>query len=318
LRLLYGSLTPGNELKEEVKMSLPKVKLHGTGPEISRVAQGFGSLVREEQMDAKKLAEYIDACVDEGITAYDLASVYSGGEAESLFGEVLAMRPGLRERITIITKYGIAGGGDDYHCYDTSKEAIIQSAERSLIRMKLEHIDVFLMHRPDMLMDADEVAGALNVLLKSGKASHFGVSNFLPHQVDLLASRLDFPLIVNEVPYSLFDMTSQENGALDQCQQRGITPLFYSPLGGGRLFNPVTSDDDRLLETMRKIAAEFGGVPVEQVAVAWVLKHPARGAAILGCGRAEWMRNAAAGAKLVLTRDQWFRLWTAAKGHEIP
>jgi len=297
---------------------LPRIKLSEYGPEISRVVQGFGSLVHEEQMDSAKLAAYIDACVEAGISAFDLAAVYSGGAAESLFGEVLAMRPGLREKITIITKYGIEGGGPGYHCYDTSKEGIINSAERSLKRMGVEHIDVLLMHRPDMLMDADEVSEALTSLVKDGKVLHIGMSNFLPCQLDLLASRLDLPLIVNEVSYSLFDMSVEENGTLDHCQRLRITPLFYAPLGGGRLFDPGRQDDRQLHQALGDIAKEFGGVPSEQVAVAWVLKHPSKGAAILGCGRAEWMRDAAAGANLEMTRDQWFRLWTAAKGREIP
>ena len=299
-------------------MALPMIKLHKEGPEISRVAQGFGSLVREEQMDAAKLAVYLDACIKEGITAFDLAAAYESGAAETLFGEALSVRPDLRGHMTIITKYGIGKGKSGYHCYETSRQDIIASAETSLKRMHIDYIDLLLMHRPDMLMDADEVADALATLKKDGKVLHFGVSNFLPHQVDLLASRLDFPLIVNEISYSLFDMTSQENGTLDQCQRLGITPLFYAPLGGGRLFKPKTAGDLRLLEAMGEVAKELGEVPIEQIAVAWILKHPSKGAAILGCGRAEWMRAAAAGANLTLTRDQWFRLWTAAKGHEIP
>ena len=299
-------------------MPLPKIKLHESGPEISRVVQGFGSILHEEKLDARALAQYIDACVDEGISAFDLAAAYAGGMAEELFGEVLAMRPGLRGRITVITKYGIEGGGPGYHCYDTSREGIIHSAERSLKRMGTDRIDALLMHRPDMLMDADEVAGALEALRSQGKVLHFGVSNFLAHQVDLLASRLSFPLIVNEVPYSLFNMEMQENGVLDQCQRLRMTPLYYAPLGGGRLFRPKNEDDLRLLEVMREVADELGGVPIEQVAIAWVLRHPAKGAALLGCGRAEWMRSAVGGANLEMTRDRWFRLWTAAKGHEIP
>lgn len=299
-------------------MPLPSIKLHGSGPEISRIVQGFGSIIHEERMDAHSLAGYLDACVDEGIDACDLAAVYSCGLAESVFGEALALRPGLRRRLTIITKYGIEGGGDGYHCYDTSRKTIIHSAERSLQRMGIDHIDVLLMHRPDMLMDADEVAEALTSLREEGKALHFGVSNFLPHQIELLASRLPFPLIANEVPYSLFDMDMQENGTLDLCQRLRLPPLYYSPLGGGRLFAPRNARDQRLLQALEDVAGEHGGVPAEQIAIAWVLRHPARGAAVLGCGRAEWMRQAVGGAHIELTRDQWFRLWTASKGQEIP
>ncbi|MDR3050318.1 MAG: aldo/keto reductase [Oscillospiraceae bacterium] len=299
-------------------MPLPTIRLHEAAREISRIVQGFGSIIHEERMSERELAAYLDACVDEGINTCDLAAVYSGGAAESVFGGALTLRPGLRERLTVITKYGIEGEGAGYHCYDTSREAIVRSAERSLRRMGTDHIDVLLMHRPDMLMDADEVAEALLSLRKAGKALCFGVSNFLPHQVELLASRLPFPLAVNEVPYNLFDMDMQENGTLDLCQRLRIAPLFYSPLGGGRLFAPANARDRHLLETLREVARQHGDAPVEQIAIAWVLRHPARGAAILGGGRAEWMRRAAAGARIALTRDQWFRLWTASKGYEIP
>ena len=299
-------------------MSLAKIKVGVSDLEITRIIQGFGSLIHEENMDEEKLAAYIDSVLDEGISTFDLAAVYSGGRAEILFGKVLSKRPGLRASINILTKYGIEGGGVGYHCYNTSTEAIISSAERSLSRMCTDHIDLLMMHRPDMLMNADEVAEALTKLKDDGKVIHFGVSNFLPFQVELLSSRLSFPLIANEVPYSLFDMTSQENGVLDQCQQLHITPLFYAPLAGGRLFSPRTEDDLRLLGVLNDISEEMGGVPIEQIALAWVLKHPAKGAALIGCGRTEWMKRAIGGADIELSRDLWFRLYTAAKGYEIP
>lgn len=293
-------------------------KVGNSSLKVSRIIQGFGSLIHEEKMDKAKLTAYIYSCIREGILTFDLASVYSGGQAEVLFGEVLSSNPTLRKDITILTKYGIEGGGIGYHCYNTSKESIIASADSSLRRMKIDHIDLLMMHRPDMLMDADEVAKALEKLYGDGKVLHFGVSNFLPNQVELLRSRLSLPLIANEIPYSLFDMTVQENGVLDQCQMDCITPLYYAPLGGGRLFHPKNNDDARLLSVLEEISLELGGIPIEQIALAWVLKHPAKGAALIGCGRSEWMKRAVGGATLELSRDNWFRLYTAAKGHEIP
>ena len=300
-------------------MHIPIITSTEKGLSLSRIAQGFGSLLQEEKPDAEGLARYVCACMDEGITTYDLAAVYAGGEAESLFGEALARVPGLRRSMTIITKYGIEGGGEGYQSYNTSREAIIRSAERSLTRMRTEHIDVLLMHRPDMLMDADEVAEALTSLRQAGKILHAGVSNFLPHQTDLLLSRLSFPLVINEVPYNLLNMQVQEDGTLDQCQRLRMVPLFYAPLGGGRLLAaPRDAQETRVRSALETVAQAHGGVPIETVAVAWVLKHPARGAALLGCGRTDWMRSAAAGASLPLTRDEWFYLWTASKGHKIP
>lgn len=298
---------------------IPRVRLHEDGPEVSRVAQGFGSIIQEENPSPQALAAYINACLDEGITLFDLAAVYAGGRSEELFGEALSLETGLRARMCVITKYGIEGGSKGYHCYNTDREAILNSCERSLRRMRTDRIDVFLMHRPDMLMDADEVAEALIALRGAGKVLHFGVSNFLPHHFDVLQSRLPFPLITNEVPYSLFNMEAQENGTLDQCQKLRIAPLFYAPLGGGRLFKPAKDTRDaRVHEALRRVAGTRGGMSVEQIAIAWALRHPSRGIAVLGCGRADWMRREAAGARIQLTRDEWFLLWTASKGHEIP
>lgn len=298
---------------------IPCVRLHAEGPEISRVAQGFGSIVQEENPSSQSLAAYLNACLDEGITLFDLAAVYAGGRAEELFGDALSLDGGFRARMRILTKYGVEGGGDEYHCYNTDREAILRSCERSLRRMRTDRVDIFLMHRPDMLMDADEVAEALIALRRDGKVLYAGVSNFLPHQFDLLQSRLPFPLVTNEVPYSLFDMEAQENGTLDQCQRLRTVPLFYAPLGGGRLFKPAQeARDTRVQAALHKVAEAHDGAPIEQVAIAWVLRHPACGAAVLGCGRADWMCRAAAGACMRLTRDEWFFLWTASKGYEIP
>lgn len=299
-------------------MRMPTIRIHPDGPEITRIIQGFGSLVRKGVNTPDLMADYVRACLDAGITTFDLAAVYGGGQAESLFGEALAQDPSLRSRMTVISKYGIVFGGVGYHCYDASYEAIIESAEASLSRLHTDHIDLFLMHRPDMLMDADEVAHALEKLRRDGKILHAGVSNFLPSQLELLASRLSMPLVVNEVPYSIFNMEYAENGTLDLCQQKRITPLFYSPLCRGRVMHaPENEQDVRVRNCLEAIASECGAT-IDQIALAFVLRHPSRGAAILGGARKEWIASAVKAADITLTRDHWYRIWTAVKGHEIP
>lgn len=299
-------------------MSIQTLTLYLNGPEITRFIQGFGSLVRKGIDTPDAMETYVAACMDVGINTYDLAAVYGGGQAEALLGEVLSRHPGLRSSMNIITKYGITSGGMGYHCYDSSCNAIIESAERSLSRLHTDHIELFLMHRPDMLMDADEVARALEKLHRDGKILHAGVSNFLPSQLELLASRLSLPILVNEVPYSIFDMECAENGTLDHCQQKRVTPLFYSPLGRGRVMHiPENEQDMRVRACLEAIADECGAT-IDQIALAFVLRHPSRGAAILGGARLEWLETAVKAADIVLTRDQWYRIWTAVKGHEIP
>lgn len=299
-------------------MSIPTLTLHPNGPEITRIIQGFGSLVRKGVDTPDAMETYVAACVDAGINTYDLAAVYGGGQAEALFGEVLSRRPELRSRMNIITKYGITFGGVGYHCYDSSYDAIIESAERSLTRLHTDHVELFLMHRPDMLMDADEVARALEKLHRDGKILHVGVSNFLPSQFELLSSRLSLPIVVNEVPYSIFNMECAENGTLDQCQQKRVTPLFYSPLGHGRVMHAPENEQDARVRTCLEAIAEECSATIDQIALAFVLRHPSRGAAILGGARLKWLETAVKAADIVLTRDQWYRIWTAVKGHEIP
>lgn len=299
-------------------MPIPTIRLHPDGLEITRIVQGFGSLVRKGVDTVPAMADYVRACLDAGINTFDLAAVYALGQAEALFGAALAQAPSLRRRMTIITKYGIEGGGPGYHCYDTSYGAIIRSAEQSLSRLHTDCIDLFLMHRPDMLMDADEVARALETLHRDGKIRRIGVSNFLPSQFQLLASRLSLPIVVNEVPYSILNMDCAENGTLDLCQQLRVTPLFYSPLCRGRLMHtPETEQEARVRAVLADIASQRGA-SVDQIALAFVLRHPSRGAAILGGPRIEWLQSAAAASRIELTRDEWFRIWTASKGHEIP
>lgn len=299
-------------------MSIPMIRLHPDGPEISRIVQGLGSIVRKGVDTPAAMADYMCACLDVGINTFDLAAVYAGGEAERLFGEALSRQSALRDRLCIITKYGIEGGGPGYHCYDTSYKAIVRSADRSLSRLHTDCVDLFLMHRPDLLLDADEVARALTDLHRDGKIRHVGVSNFLPAQFRLLASRLSLPLLVNEVPYNILNMDCAEDGTIDLCQQLRVTPLFYSPLCRGRLTHPPeTQQEIRVRAVLEDIAAEENAT-VDQVALAFVLRHPSRGAAILGGARTEWLESAAAASRMMLTRDAWFRIWTAAKGREVP
>ena len=294
---------------------IEKIRLSENGPEVSRIIQGFGSIMQDDIHSPQELASHLDLCLELGIDTLDLASVYTGGLAEEALGSVLESRKELRKRFTIITKYGISGGGPGYHCYDTTLEGIVASAEKSMRRMRIDAIDLLLMHRPDMLMNADEVALALDRLRKEGKARFFGVSNFTASQFELLSSRLPFPLVTNEIPYSLINMEYQENGFLDLCQRLRFSPLYYSPLGGGKLFD---SKNARLLQALNELGQKIGGAAASQVAVAWALMHPAKGAAVLGTGEAHLLKEAAGGAAIKLSRDQWFYLWTASKGHEIP
>ena len=267
--------------------------------------------------------DFILACIEAGITSFDQADIYGDYQSEVLFGEALALDPGLRNRIQVVGKCGIKIASSRHPArqighYDTGADHIRLSVETSLRKMGLERLDVLLIHRPDPLMDADEIAAAFEDLHTSGKVAHFGVSNFTPSQFALLQSRLDRPLVTNQVECSVMEFEVMHDGTLDQAQELGRAPMAWSVLGGGRLFQLGLKQADRVRHTLWEVGQELGGAALDQVAIAWLLKHPARILPVLGTGRTDRIRGAADAQKLVLSREQWFRIWRASKGHDVP
>jgi predicted oxidoreductase len=199
--------------------------------------------------------------------------------------------------------------------YNTSRAHIVASAEHSLAMLGVERLDLLLIHRPDPLMDADEVAEAFGDLRRAGKVAAFGVSNFLPHQLDLLQSRLDQPLVANQVEVSLLHTEALFDGTLDQAQRLRIRPQAWSPLGGGRLGREP--DDSALGRVLGRLGRELDATP-GQVALAWLLRHPARIHPLLGTGRLARLRELAKAQAITLDQQAWFELLTAAMGREMP
>lgn len=202
--------------------------------------------------------------------------------------------------------------------YDTSRAHIIASVENSLTNLHTDYIDLLLIHRPDPLMDADETAAALMDLHESGKVLHFGVSNFTPAQFDLLSSRLDLPLVTNQIEFSVLHLQALEDGTMDQCQRLRVAPMAWSPLGGGRLFREKSERVQRLHQALEAVGEALGGLVLDQVALAWILAHPARVVPVLGTGQAERIRRAVAAENVRLSREQWFTIWSASTGVEVP
>jgi len=297
-------------------MTVSRVQLSSTGPEVSRLAQGWASTVRRG-VTVDQAVQHIHACLELGITTMDNAAIYGGGAAEALLGAALAAEPGLRERVEIITKCSVGDWGTSLYHYDTSHEYILSSVEHSLQELRTDRIDLLLIHRPDPLMDADEVAEAFTELRDAGKVLHFGVSNFAPSQFALLSSRLAFPLVTNEVQVSVLHHDAMLDGTLDQCQQLRIHPLAWSPLGGGRLFAD-SPEAARVRAELAAIGDELGGYGVDQVALAWLLRHPAGILPIVGTLHREHLAAAAAAEEIGLTREQWFRIWVARTGERLP
>jgi len=298
-------------------MAVSRIRMAQDGPEFSRIAQGFGSVGQWNKSPAQ-LLNHVRRCMYLGITTLDLAPIYGQGQAETLLGEVLSLDPSLRDRLELVTKCCIGQWDTSLYHYDTSKAHILSSVEQSLLRLRTDRIDLLLIHRPDPLMDADEVAEAFAELRKAGKVSHFGVSNFSRSQFDLLASRLDFPLVTNEVEFSAMHLSAWYDGTLDLCQQLRISPMAWGPLGRGRLFREQNQWAEGLRQEMYAIGEKLGGASLDQVALAWVLRHPARIVPILGTGKIKRVRSAAKAEELELSREQWFRVWVASTGKRLP
>ena len=270
-----------------------------------------------------ELRELIEACLEMGITTFDHADIYGGYTCERLFGDVLEEAPELRDRIRLISKCGIKAVAENrpqhqLPHYDSSRPHIIASVEQSLQNLRTDYLDLLLIHRPDFLMDVDEVAEAFTTLQQTDKVRHFGVSNFLPHQFELLESRLDVPLVTNQVEFSVMNMDHLFDGTLDQCQKERIVPMVWSPFGGGDMFTADTQQTIRVRQALRQVGDELGGLTIDQTALAWIMTHPTNPVPILGTGRLERLRRAADVADRELDRQQWYRIWSASMGQPVP
>ena len=302
--------------------------------QVTRLAYGCWRVLGPEgaEINADREAaarKAIAAAFESGYTFFDHADVYADGAAEKVFGDVLKEVSGMRERVVIATKCGIRRKGnpnpDSPYRYDFSADHIIKSCEQSLKRLGVETIDVYQLHRPDYLMDPAEVADAFSRLKQQGKVREFGVSNFKPHQVTLLQSACPFRLIVNQLEISLARLDCFEDGTLAQCLAEKMLPMAWSPLAGGRLAETLPIDINSpeharrigLRETLDDIARDYG-VTRTIIALAWLLKHPAKIIPIVGSARPERIREAAQAEKVPVSRDEWYRLMEAARGERLP
>jgi len=303
-------------------MVVPQIMLSESGPSCSRLVQGCWRLA-DWNRDERQIREMIDFCLQHGITTFDHADIYGDYSCEQMFGAALAGAGIDRSRIQLVTKCGIklvSKNRPDHtiHSYDTSAAHIMKSAEQSLKNLHTDYIDLLLIHRPDPLTDPDEVNDAFVALKDSGKVRHFGVSNFLPSQFELLASRLAVPLVTNQIEYSVMHLAAHADGTLDQCQRLNIRPMAWSPLGGGRLFHQESEQVVRLREVLGRVGHSLGGAHADQVALAWILRHPARFVVVLGTGNISRIRKAVESLDLALSREQWFEIWQASTGCDVP
>ena len=300
----------------------------------SRLAYGCARIAgtwNPNEVDAEKTATGVRAVAsafEAGYTLFDNADIYCLGACETIFGKALAEIGGMRERICIATKCGIRMAddppGSPYH-YDSSARHIIQSCELSLKRMGIEMIDLYQIHRADLLMHPPEVADAFEKLKQQGKVRELGVSNFSASLLSTLQKHCPMPLIVNQVEIHLGRLDSFHDGTLDQCMAESITPLAWSPLGGGYLGDggKVDRKNSRrqglvaLQELMDEIAGEMG-TSRTLLALAWLLKHPSRIIPILGSTNPKRIQEATGAEAVELSREDWYRLLVAGRMEPIP
>lgn len=304
---------------------MKQINIGGAIP-CSQIALGC---MRMSALDDNETDKIIDCALENGINFFDHADIYGGGRSEELFGAYLKRHPGTRNKIVIQTKCSICPG-----YYDFSKEHILSSVDGSLKRLGTDHIDILLLHRPDTLMEPEEVAEAFDILEGSGKVRCFGVSNHNPYQIELLKTSVKQPLTVNQLQFSVTEagmVTSginvnmknaesimHDGGVLEYSRIKNMTIQTWSPFQHGFFGGNFVDNPD--FASLNKKLAEIGeicGISKTAVAAAWILRHPAKMQLIAGTMNTAHLSDICAASDITLTRSQWYEIYRAA-GHDLP
>lgn len=286
--------------------------IHPQGPVFSRIISGAW---RWHTISPDQVRTLIHTSLDEGITTFDHADIYGDHGNEEIFGNVLKADPSLRKRMELVTKCGIKFPSTKRPAtwvkhYDTSAKHIKWSAENSLKMFGTDHIELLLIHRPDPLLDPEEVASAFDELRSAGKVLYFGVSNFTPSQFDMLQSYLPFPLVTNQVEVSITHSLPLFDGTLDHLMKNRICPMAWSPLGGGNLMS----------DQFKNIFSKSGKYRASdsQLSLAWLLKHPSKIFPVIGTTKSERIRESAKSVSISVELQDWFEMLKTAMGREMP
>lgn len=285
--------------------------------------------MRISEMSNQEISHLVHTAIEGGINFFDHADIYGGGQSETRFAEALGMTPQLRETIILQSKCGIRQG-----MFDFSKEHILEAVDGSLKRLQTEYLDVLLLHRPDTLVEPEEVAEAFTILEESGKVRYFGVSNQNPMQIELLKKFVRQPLIINQLQLSItntgmidaginvnmeIDPSIDRDGSiLDYCRLHDITIQPWSPFQYG-FFEGVFLDNPKFPDLNQKIdeLAAAKGVANTAIAIAWLLRHPARMQPIIGTTNADRVKDICRASDITLSRQEWYEIYRAA-GNKLP
>jgi predicted oxidoreductase len=321
---------------------MKKITIHSTDLHTSILSYGCMNIggnwnAPEATTEVRSMAyNAINAALDEGINLFDHADIYVRGRSEDLFGELLKKDPGLRDNLILQSKCGIRFAGDPQaHSpgrYDFSYDHIIQSVEGILNRLHTDRLDLLLLHRPDALVQPEEVARAFDHLHQSGKVRWFGVSNHTKDQIELLKTAVTHPLVINQVEISLLHRSLIEegmlfnqdsvgiagsSGTLDYCRKHKMLIQAWSPVAGGKLFIHGRGAPDALIHLIQGLARDYQ-TSVEAIALAWLMRHPARIQPIIGTVNPDRIRASAMAASVDLSHEDWYRLLIAARGESMP
>ena len=307
-------------------INMKTITLNNTNLSIPEIGMGCMRIVELENADAVK--SWVDTALENGINFFDHADIYGKGRCEELFGQVLT--PSLREKIILQSKCSIRPG----IAFDFSKEHILNSVDGILKRLNTEYLDILLLHRPDTLMEPEEVADAFRILKESGIVRHFGVSNQTPMQMELLSKYCDEPLLINQLQLSIAHCPminsginanmyndsgiNRDGGVLEYCRLKDITIQAWSPFQYG-MFEGIFLGNEKFAELNKVIdnLAEKYNVTNSAIAVAWILRHPAGIQTIVGTTNKDRIAQISKASEIRLTREEWYALYMAA-GNKLP
>ena len=300
------------------------IELGKSGLSVPTVAVGCMRIGGMTELEASR---FVETCLENGANFFDHADIYGGGQSEVVFGKAISS---VRDKVLIQTKCGIVPG----KMFDFSFDHIINSVDGSLKRLATDHIDVLILHRPDALVDPEEVAKAFDLLKSSGKVSHFGVSNQNPYQIELLQSYLDMPLCANQLQLSIMhapmiqaginvnmcndSAVNRDGGVLDYCRLHNITIQPWSPMQFG-FFEGCFVDHEkfpRLNQVLLEIAEKYS-VTKTTIAIAWLLRHPAKMQPITGTTNLSRLRESFDASNVKLSKEEWYKIYMAA-GNILP
>ena len=297
--------------------------------ELSEIVLG---MMRIEDKSVKEVEELVETALSVGINAFDLADIYGRGRCEELLGLVLKNRPDLREKMWIQSKCGIRI--EEFTYFDFSKDYIIKSVDGILQRLKIDHLDSLLLHRPDALMESDQVAEAFDLLYKQGKVRNFGVSNQNPMMMELLKKDVKQPLAVNQLQLSAaftpgfesgFHVNMEDSQAamrdgsiFEYCQLHDVVIQAWSVLQFGYFKGNFVGNEkfQALNQVLERLAIKYGVTP-STIAISWILRYPAKMQAVVGTTNPKHLREVSQAANFSLTRKEWYEIYLAA-GNNLP